>query len=99
MDEKRAFVGSFNFDPRSAKYNTELGFVIESPKMARGINEHFDEDLRESAYELRLDPDGKLLWIEHRRGLTFQHDSEPDIGMFQRVFVRVLSWLPIDWLL
>ena len=27
----RVFVGSFNFDPRSARSNTEMGLVIESP--------------------------------------------------------------------
>ena len=30
IDGKRCFVGSFNFDPRSARLNTELGFLIDS---------------------------------------------------------------------
>src|SRR5690606_39538178 len=37
VDEKRVFVGSLNFDPRSTIFNTELGFIIESPRMAREI--------------------------------------------------------------
>ena len=41
MDRTRVFIGSFNFDPRSAALNTELGFVIDSPDLAaedrRGI--------------------------------------------------------------
>jgi len=28
------FVGSFNLDPRSLYINTELGMVVESPKLA-----------------------------------------------------------------
>ena len=31
MDRERICIGSFNFDPRSVSYNTELGFVIRSP--------------------------------------------------------------------
>lgn len=31
VDRSRLFIGSFNFDPRSARLNTELGFVIDSP--------------------------------------------------------------------
>src|SRR5690606_33425879 len=30
IDRQHFFVGSFNFDPRSAHLNTELGFIIES---------------------------------------------------------------------
>lgn len=39
VDRARVFVGSFNFDPRSARLNTELGFVIESRTMAQAIAE------------------------------------------------------------
>ncbi len=30
VDQRRVFVGSFNFDPRSAKLNTEMGLIIDS---------------------------------------------------------------------
>src|SRR5690606_7099997 len=53
VDQKRIFIGSFNFDPRSANLNTELGFVIESPDMARQIGVLFDEAIPEMSYEVR----------------------------------------------
>ena len=34
VDRQKLFVGSFNLDPRSAKLNTELGVIIESPELA-----------------------------------------------------------------
>ena len=37
VDGSRVFVGSFNFDPRSATLNTELGFVIDSPAVVQAI--------------------------------------------------------------
>jgi phosphatidylserine/phosphatidylglycerophosphate/cardiolipin synthase-like enzyme len=36
-DRSTVFIGSFNFDPRSARFNTELGFVIECPALAARI--------------------------------------------------------------
>ena len=32
IDDKRVFIGSFNFDPRSAHLNCEMGFLIDSPR-------------------------------------------------------------------
>src|SRR5690606_36067072 len=37
VDGARVFVGSFNFDPRSANLNTEMGFLIDSPVLAQGM--------------------------------------------------------------
>jgi putative cardiolipin synthase len=34
VDRSRIFVGSFNFDQRSARLNTEMGLVIDSPTLA-----------------------------------------------------------------
>ena len=41
----RFFVGSFNFDPRSAQLNTELGFVIDSPVLAQKIEAAFNSSI------------------------------------------------------
>jgi len=98
VDDARMFVGSFNFDPRSANLNTELGFVIESPALARGMTELFDERLAAIAYEVRLE-DGDLYWLEHRDGETVRHDVEPGTSAAQRGLVLLLSLLPIDGLL
>ena len=35
VDRQRVFVGSFNLDPRSARLNTEMGVVLESPGWRR----------------------------------------------------------------
>ena len=99
VDGKRVFVGSFNFDPRSAELNTELGFTIESPKMAREIEVSFDKDIPGRAYEVRLSDQGPVYWIERKDGQEIRHDSEPEIGVFKRGIVWFLSTLPIEWML
>ena len=93
------FVGSFNFDPRSARLNTEMGFVIDSPAMARQLAATLDSSVADRAYEVRLAPDGSLYWIERKQGAAIRHDTEPGTGFWRRLGVRVMSWLPIDWLL
>lgn len=99
VDGKRVFVGSFNFDPRSALLNTELGFIIESPKMAREIEASFDKDIPNSAYEVRLADEGSVYWLERKDGELIRHDAEPETGFFKRSFVWLLSTLPIEWML
>lgn len=37
FDEDTAFIGSFNFDPRSRFWNTELGVVVHSAEFAREL--------------------------------------------------------------
>ena len=99
VDGERVFVGSFNFDPRSARLNTELGFVIDSPALAQGIEKAFDEELHRTAYRVQLDEKGKLYWLEERDGQTLRHDSEPGASVLQRATVWFASWLPLEPLL
>ena len=99
VDQSRAFIGSFNFDPRSAELNTEMGFVIDSPTLARGISETFDNIIPSRAYEVRLTESGKLNWIERDEGKEVVHETEPGTNVLQRGFVQFMTLLPIDWLL
>ncbi|CPK88355.1 phospholipase D [Bordetella pertussis] len=99
VDGERVFIGSFNFDPRSANLNTELGFVIESPDMARHIAATFDQDIPAATYEVRLDDDGSLYWLEQRDGATVRHDSEPGVSLWRRFSVWLFSLLPLEPLL
>lgn len=99
VDQTRTFVGSFNFDPRSALLNTELGFVIESPKMTEAIDDAFTTKIPERAYTVHLSDKGELYWLELRDGIQVRYDSEPGVILFQRASISLLSILPIDWLL
>ncbi len=99
VDRERVFVGSFNFDPRSANLNTELGFIIDSPQLAARIESMFDEQIPAASYEVRLSEQGRLYWLEQRDGTTVRYDSEPEVSFWKRATVMLLSWLPIEWLL
>ena len=99
IDRERAFVGSFNLDPRSLRLNTEMGLVIDSPALARSIAEGLDQRLPSEAYALRLGEDDDLQWIEQTPAGEVVHREEPQAGLWRRLLVLLLSWLPIEWLL
>jgi putative cardiolipin synthase len=99
VDQSRAFIGSFNFDPRSAELNTEMGFVIDSPTLAGRIAKTFDTIVPNEAYEVRLTASGQLNWIERDAGKEVLHETEPGTNLLQRGFVQFMTLLPIDWLL
>jgi cardiolipin synthase C len=96
VDRSRIFVGSFNFDPRSSRLNTEMGVVLESVALATRLSDALDAMRGRDAYEVRLSPDGRSLeWIDG----DVRHTSEPGVGWLRRTWVGFLSILPIEWLL
>ena len=101
MDRQRAFVGSFNVDPRSIHLNTEMGLIVESPALASAIADGMDRQLGYQAYELRLGESDRIEWIERLRDRddAVVHLTEPRASLWRRLLVAVLSALPIEWLL
>lgn len=101
VDGARIFVGSFNFDQRSAHLNTEMGLVIDSPLAAKRLADAFETEVPDIAYAVRLAPDGvNLQWLERTpSGVTRVYDVDPETSAWQRFQVGFLAGLPIDWLL
>jgi cardiolipin synthase C len=99
VDRKRLFVGSFNFDPRSARLNTEMGFLIDSPALAHTIAGAFADEIPGRSYRVTLTPHGMLNWIELCDGKTIVHTSEPGAPWWRRASLYLLAKLPIEWLL
>jgi putative cardiolipin synthase len=99
VDRSLVFIGSFNFDPRSARLNTENGFIIESRDLARSIGEMLASRLPQRSYAVTMNDGGGLRWLEQRGANHLVHDAEPGVSRSRTFMVRVLSVLPIDWLL
>jgi cardiolipin synthase C len=98
MDRRHVFVGSFNFDPRSAQLNTELGFVIDSPMLTHTLAGGLASILPERTYRLRLQ-DGAIQWTEQLDGSELVFDSDPYTSWLLRFGVSFLSLLPLEDLL
>ena len=101
MDNQTVFIGSFNFDPRSAVLNTEMGLVIENEALATQIHQRFISSMRDRAWTLRLDKWGRVNWVEYpgEGANEVVHKREPRTRLIQRLLVRLVWRLPIEWLL
>lgn len=61
IDDKTLFVGSMNWDPRSAALNTEMAVVIEQPEYVQAFLAKLPSQLKDNAYRLTL-RDGDIVW-------------------------------------
>ncbi|MCS4533206.1 phospholipase D family protein [Neisseria montereyensis] len=97
VDKQRVFVGSFNLDPRSARLNTEMGVVIESPALAETMQQSLERTTPQYAYKVTMDKHHKLQWQDPEDGEV--SNKEPEAGFWKRLTVKILSVLPIEKLL
>jgi putative cardiolipin synthase len=98
-DGTRLFVGSFNFDPRAARLNTDMGLVVESADLAQHVLAAFDAQVAAHAWEVTLAPDGRLAWVGVQDGVPRHATHEPDADVWRRMLAGGLARLPIDGLL
>lgn len=94
------FIGSFNFDPRSANLNTEVGLVVESEQLQNQISKTLDQYLPRVAYELKLDQNDQIIWLDHQPdGSTHELKVDPQTTKFQRFAMHTVSYLPLEWMM
>jgi putative cardiolipin synthase len=91
IDGRAVFIGSMNLDARSARTNTEVGLVIESPELAQTVRGLARDALASGAYKLRLSADGQRIeWVEtDANGQLIVHTDEPD----DNPWLRLRLWL------
>ena len=93
VDDKETFIGSFNFDPRSANINTELGVIIRDPELAHVFTVLVKEALPRQTFEVFLNEEGKLRWRGFKDGEEIIYDKEPETTWGERTrawFARIL---------
>jgi putative cardiolipin synthase len=82
IDRERVFIGSMNFDPRSASINSEMGVIVESRGLAEALAALIERDmLPANSWRVELDDDGGLKWVNDRDSVT----AQPARNWWQRV--------------
>lgn len=100
IDGASAFVGSFNFDPRSVWLNCEMGLLIEDPELAEIVTRSFEADLSRTAWHVSRAEDGRLQWrTEDQNGQAVTTFDEPGVGPIARVMLWVMAILPVEWMM
>jgi len=98
VDRKTFFLGSFNFDPRSAYINTESGVIIDSPELGAWAVDSVDEVLAERTYELKLTDRYQLRWHTLKDGEEVVYKKDPETSGWERFKVRLWgSPVRLNW--
>ena len=96
IDRERVFIGSFNWDPRSAVINSEMGVMIESPLLATRLADGFEAYLPGAAFELALDEDGQIEWLDRSDPNTwYLYRNEPHDSLWRAMSTWFLGLVPI----
>jgi putative cardiolipin synthase len=95
VDRREVFIGSFNFDPRSANINSELGVIIRSPELAEDFAERIKSAIPGQTFEVFLNEKGKLRWRGLENGQEVIFDKEPHTTWWQRFVAGFMRILPI----
>jgi putative cardiolipin synthase len=103
FDRDTLFVGSLNLTPRSSSINTEMGLVIEVPKLTAPAVDALERSLVRDAYRLEFVPGpgpckecGSIVWVSQENGREVRYTHEPHASLCRRLQVCILSLLPIE---
>ncbi|WP_372840643.1 phospholipase D family protein [Phaeovulum sp.] len=100
IDRRRAFIGSFNFDPRSKRLNTEMGLLIDSSSLASNMSDWLDANLASIAYHVTKDSAGHMVWTTTDADETpTVFETEPNSTLPLRIMLWFIQLLPVQWLL
>jgi putative cardiolipin synthase len=101
FDKQRTLIGSWNYDQRSLRINTEIGLLMDSPAVADQVTERFNGMVQpEAAYEVLIrevaSGRGYFVWdtvMDHQQR---EFTTEPSRGWWQRFKAWSLSLLPLQ---
>jgi putative cardiolipin synthase len=101
FDRRRVLLGSWNYDQRSLRINTEIGVLIDSPTVAAEVLHRFEEMVSPKAsYQVVLESSAtdapQLLWKTELDQQQVRLKVEPSRGWWQRLKARTLALLPIQ---
>jgi putative cardiolipin synthase len=102
VDHRYVFIGSLNMDRRSKLLNTEMGVVVDSPLLAKAVEEFFATATSPAnAYHLTLGGKGGegMHWEYIENGKPVETDHEPNASLLRHAKVLLMKLLPIDSLL
>jgi cardiolipin synthase C len=91
FDQRVAWIGSANLDPRSRRLNTESGMFIESEELAARLLKSLERDFApENSWRVELIPDPaskerRLVWRGMQNGRMVELDREPGATLMRGI--------------
>ena len=96
-DGRISVIGSYNMDPRSRIWNSEIALVVRNEAFGEIVREEMLEEFQPgNAYRLQLDEAGGLLWTIDAEDGPEQWTHDPGTSSWRRFITRLISWIPIE---
>jgi putative cardiolipin synthase len=94
FDRKSVYIGSLNFNMRSAFINTEAALVIESPEIAAELAEIILQNMTlANSWQAILHGDDVAWMVEQNQQIALV-TQEPSTNWLERIGVDLFSWIP-----
>ena len=92
VDNRFLFIGSMNMDGRSARWNTEVGLVIDSAELAGEVASLLKRERLPSSYKLRMaSDDQRIEWVAGQDKNEVVHADEPHATWGQQLKLSLVS--------
>ena len=97
IDERIAVIGSYNMDPRSRVWNSEIALIVDDADFAAEVLEEMGRDFTpDAAWHLSLDDSGKLVWSGESNGEAVQLSKDPGTSWWTRFVWGVMRIFPLE---
>ena len=97
IDDRVAVIGSYNMDPRSRVWNSEIALIVRDPDFARQILQEMERDFApEASWRLSLDDTGALIWTGESGDELVQLTKDPGSSWWDRFLWSMLRLLPLE---
>ena len=97
FDERVSIIGSYNMDPRSRVWNSEIALVVDDAGFAAEVLEEMARDFTpDAAWRLSLDDNGTLLWSGEVEGKPAQFSKDPGTSWWTRFVWGVMRIFPLE---
>ena len=97
VDDRLSVIGSYNMDPRSRVWNSEIALVVEDAGFAASVLQEMERDFSpEAAWRLSLDEKDSLVWTGESEGGAEQFSRDPGSSWWDRLLWRIIRILPLE---
>ncbi|MDM0073222.1 phospholipase D family protein [Variovorax sp. J2P1-59] len=94
VDQRWLSIGSMNMDRRSARYNTEMSLIVDSPVLAGQVTTLLRNERMPQSYQVRYTGDRRRLqWVDQNGRNPVVHAGEPDSTWGRRLRLSMLATL------
>jgi putative cardiolipin synthase len=97
IDDRVAVIGSYNMDPRSRVWNSEIALVVENRDFAAEVLAEMARDFApEAAWRLSLDDAGELVWSGQSENELVQRTRDPGSSWWDRFLWGIVRIIPLE---